>query len=148
MLEIGNDGLTETEQRTHFSMWAIMAAPLIAGNDVATMSAATKEILLAPEIIAVDQDPAGIQGTRVAQAGDANVWSKRLGASGERAVALVNFGSAPADITAHWPDIGLKAGAAAVRDLWTRTDLGSFTSSYTTNVPSHGTVVLKIAGQE
>jgi alpha-galactosidase len=146
MLEVGN-GLTDDEQHAHFALWAIVAAPLIAGNDLRSMSEATKAILTAPEIIAVDQDPAGVQGTRVAQQGDLSVWSKTLSQSGERAVALLNLSGTTASITAHWSDVGLGAGPASVRDLWARADLGSFTDSYTASVRSHAAVVVKIAGQ-
>ncbi|HEV8244373.1 MAG TPA: glycoside hydrolase family 27 protein, partial [Polyangiaceae bacterium] len=90
MLEVGNGGMTDTEYRSHFSLWAIMAAPLIAGNDVRSMSDASKAILTAPEIIAVDQDPLGKQGTRVLQNGELEVWSKVQSETGVRAVALFN----------------------------------------------------------
>ncbi len=127
MLEVGN-GLTDAEGRAHFSMWAIMAAPLIAGNDLRSMSAATKETLTNAEVIAVDQDPLGIQGRLVASPGEGlQVWSKTLSGKNTRAVALFNrndSGSAP--ITVQWSDLGLPAGPATVRDLWSHTDLGTF----------------------
>jgi len=62
MLEVGNGGMTDTEYQSHFSLWAIMAAPLIAGNDIRSMSAATKNVLTNADVIAVDQDPLGAQG--------------------------------------------------------------------------------------
>jgi hypothetical protein len=145
MLEVGNGKLTPTEGRAHFSMWAIMAAPLLAGNDVASMSKETRDILTAPEIIEVDQDPLGHQGVRVRADGDLEVWSKVQSGTGVRAVALFNRGAAAADIEVRWSEIGLPSGAATVRDLWARADVGSFRDRYTANVPSHGLAMLKIS---
>jgi alpha-galactosidase len=146
MMEVGN-GLTDTEGRTHFSMWAILAAPLIAGNDLRSMSAATKATLTNTEVIAVDQDPMGVQGRLVASpATNLQVWSKTLTGTNTRAVALLNRGSASASITVQWSALGIPTGAATVRDLWSHTDLGSFSGSYTaTSVPSHGLVMLKVS---
>ncbi len=150
MLEVGVGSLTETENRAHFSMWAIMAAPLIAGNDITKMSATTRSILTNAEVIAVDQDPLGIQGRVVAKPGtNLQVWAKKLSEANTVAVALFNRGSASASITATWSAIGIPAGPATVRDLWSHTDLGSFDDSYTaTSVPSHGVVLLKIASSQ
>jgi alpha-galactosidase len=144
MLEVGNGGMTKEEYRTHFSMWAMFAAPLLAGNDISNMSADTKEILLNKEVIAVDQDPMGIQGKRVKKMDDVEVWSKQL-ADGGRAVALVNRGSSTAKITATWQDIGYPASlSASVRDLWAAKDAGRHTASYAADVPSHGVVMVKV----
>jgi alpha-galactosidase len=147
MLEVGNGGMNATEYRSHMSMWAIMAAPLIAGNDIRSMSAETHDILTAPEVLAVDQDPAGVQGVKVSDNGAGlQVWAKRLQQTGAVAVALFNRSGASANMTASWSAIGLAAGSGTVRDLWARADRGSYTSSYTVNVPSHGTALLKIVG--
>jgi alpha-galactosidase len=145
MLEVGN-GLNDTEGRAHFSMWAIMAAPLITGNDLTKMSAATKATLTNKEVIAVNQDPLGKQGRVVATPGTSlEVWSKEMSGTNTRAVALFNRSSASASITVKWSDIGLPAGAATVRDLWAATDVGPATDSYTaSNVPSHTVVMLKV----
>jgi alpha-galactosidase len=145
MMEVGN-GLTDTEGRAHFSMWAIMAAPLIAGNDLRSMSAATKATLTNSEVIAVDQDPMGIQGRRVASPGtNLEVWSKSLSGTNARAVALLNRGAATASISVQWSALGIPTGAASVRDLWSHTDLGTFSGSYTaSSVPSHGVVMLNV----
>jgi len=144
MLEVGN-GLNDTEGRAHFSMWAIMAAPLIAGNDLRNMSEATKATLTNAEVIAVDQDPLGVQGRLVASPGASlQVWSKTLSGTHARAVALFNRGGASASITAQWSALGLPPGSATVRDLWTHTDLGPFEGAYTASVPSHGVVMLKV----
>jgi alpha-galactosidase len=127
-------------------MWAIMAAPLIAGNDLRSMTAATLETLTNAELIAVNQDPLGIQGRLVASPGqDLQVWSKMLSGSNTRAVALFNRGTTTAPITVQWTDLGIPPGAALVRDLWSHADLGSFSNSYTAStVPGHGVVMLKI----
>ncbi len=145
MLEVGN-GMTDTEGRAHFSLWAIMAAPLIAGNDLRSMSATTQGTLTNAEVIAVDQDPLGIQGRVVATPGqDLQVWSKTLAGQNARAVVLFNRGASSAPIMVQWSDLGLPAGSASVRDLWSHTDLGTFDDSYTAaSVPSHGVVMLEI----
>jgi alpha-galactosidase len=145
MLEVGKLA-NATEDRAHFSLWAIMAAPLIAGNDVRSMSTTTRDILTNAEVIAVDQDVLGIQGRVVASpATDQQVWSKTLSGTNVRAVVLFNRGSGSASITVKWSDLGLPAGSASVRDLWSHTDLGSFDQSYTaTGIPSHGVAMLKV----
>jgi alpha-galactosidase len=145
MLEVGNGGMTEAEYRTHFTMWAFMAAPLIAGNDLRSMDPATLDILLAAEVIAVDQDLLGNQGKRITRSGDdLQVWSKILSGTNTRAVALLNLSDAAADITVSWAGIGLPAGAATVRDLWARADLGAFNDNFSANVPAHGVELIKV----
>ena len=145
MLEVGR-GMTTDEDKSHFGMWAILAAPLITGNDVTKMSATTKAILTNTDVIAVDQDPLGKQGTRVATSGsNLEVWSKQLSGTNTRAVALFNRSTAAASMSVTWTQIGLPAGAATVRDLYAQKDLGSFTDTYKADsVPSHGIVMLKI----
>jgi alpha-galactosidase len=145
---VGGTGMTDTEYQAHFSLWALMSAPLIMGNDLTNMNQATRNILMNTEVIAVDQDPLGIQGSKVADNGNGlQVWSKKLSGGGARAVVLFNRTSAAANITANWSDLGL-VGSASVRDLWARVDRGSFTNSYTASVPSHGVVMLKVVGTE
>jgi alpha-galactosidase len=149
MLEVGNGGMTEVEYRTHFTMWAFMAAPLIAGNDLRDMDQSTLDILTAPEVIAIDQDPLGVQGRRITpSAQDLQVWSKVLSGTDARAVALLNLSDSPADIKVTWSQIGLPAGEMAVRDLWARLDLGSFADGYTTSVPAHGVVLVKVVSEK
>ncbi|HEX3046010.1 MAG TPA: cellulose binding domain-containing protein [Bacillota bacterium] len=147
MLEVGNGGMTTTEYQAHFGMWAIMAAPLIAGNDLRSMTQTTIDILTNSEVIAVDQDAAGIQGTRVVDNGDLEVWCKPLGSAtgNTKAVALLNRSASAATMTVNWSNIGL-SGTATVRDLWAKADRGSFSGSYSVSVPSHGVAMLKIAG--
>jgi len=148
MLEVGNGGMTDDEYRVHFSLWAILAAPLMAGNDVRAMSPATLEILGNREVIAVDQDRLGLQGVLVRDSGGLQVWVKPLADPGARAVALVNRTGAAASISASWSDLGLAPGAATVRDLWAHTDRGSAVGSTAAMVPSHGVAMLRIVGAE
>jgi alpha-galactosidase len=145
MLEAGKLA-NVNEDRAHFAMWAIMAAPLIAGNDIRSMSTATRDILTNAEIVAVDQDPLGSQGRLVASPGtNLQVWSKTLSGTNVRAVALFNRGASPASITVQWSALGLTATSASVRDLWLHSDLGSFDQSYTaSNVPAHGVAMLRV----
>jgi alpha-galactosidase len=144
-LEVGNGKMTTNEYRVQFSMWAMMAAPLIASNDLTTMSEETRDILTNAEVIAVDQDPAGKQGVKVKDdSAGLQVWSKPLRGDGMRAVALLNVRDTAADITVEWRDLGLRPGSAAVRDLWAHADLGSVADRYTTRVPGRGVVMLKV----
>ncbi len=144
MLEVGNGGLTDTEYRAHFSLWAMMAAPLIAGNDVANMNQATRDILLNREVIAVDQDKLGQQGRRVARDGTSEVWVKQM-ADGGRTLLLWNRGEAPARITAEWTMLGLPAATKLkVRDLWAHKDLGRLSRRYSAEVAPHGVAMVRL----
>jgi alpha-galactosidase len=147
MLEVGK-GLTANEDRSHFTMWAMLAAPLIAGNDLRSMTTATRDILINADVIAVDQDPLGVQGALVATpAANLQVWSRPLAGTNVRAVALFNRTAATASIAVRWTDIGLPAGNAVVRDLWQHAALGTFNGTYSAPaVPSHGVVMLSITG--
>ena len=144
MLEVGNGGMTAAEYRSHFSLWAMMASPLIAGNDIASMDEATRSILLNREVIAVDQDALGIQGRRVAKDGDREVWVKPLSGGG-RAVLLFNRGAAPAEIAFGWDQLGYPVKLrAAVRDLWAHRDLEPRSGSFRARVEPHSVVMLKV----
>jgi alpha-galactosidase len=143
MLEIGNGNMTDTEYQTHMSLWCLEAAPLLAGNDIRSMSPAIAAILMNKEAIAIDQDPLGRQGTRVSRDGQLEVWSKPL-ADGGRAVGLFNRGETGAKITAKWSDIGL-TGSHKVRDLWKHADLGSAADGFSAEVPPHGVVFIRVA---
>jgi alpha-galactosidase len=147
MLEVGNGSLSEDESKSHFSMWAMLAAPLLAGNDLRSMPSAVQTILTNTEIIAVDQDPLGMQATLVATPGSGlQVWSKTLSGNNARAVALLNRNADAASIAVGFGQIGLSSGPASVRDMWQHAELGTFNGSYTAaNVPSHGVVMLRIA---
>jgi len=144
MLEVGNGGMTDMEYKAHFSLWCIIAAPLIAGNDVRDMRPAIKKILTNKELIAVDQDPLGEQGVRVRKNGDAEVWAKRL-ADGSRAVVLFNRGTAPAEISVAWEDLGYPGHLkAAVRDLWTERKLGKFKNKFGATIAPHDVLVVNV----
>jgi alpha-galactosidase len=154
MLMVGFNGISDLEGRTTFNLWCILGAPLMIGTDVRpgggnlapVITAATLATLTNAEVIAVDQDPLCAVGVPVAP----NVYAKPLGSftGGEWAVLLLNRLSLSQNLTVNWGDLGLTAGrTAAVRDLWAHQDLGVFTGSYTaTNVPPHGSVMLKVSG--
>lgn len=144
MLEVGNGGMSDTEYRAHFSLWAILTAPLIAGNDLRDMRPEIHDILTNKEVIAVDQDPLGREGERVWKNGDLEVWAKQL-RDGSRAVILLNRGNAEKEITAKWEDLGYSSHiAASVRDLWQHKDLGKFTAQFSAPVASHGVVMVTV----
>jgi alpha-galactosidase len=141
MLEIGNKEMNEDESKTHMSLWSILAAPLLAGNDLSKMSRSTLAILTNSEVIQVDQDSAGLQGRRIRQIGPLEIWMKAL-SDGSKAVCLFNsdWGSMP--VTVNFREIGLGA-SATVRDVWAHKDLGIFHESFTATVPKHGVVMIK-----
>lgn len=143
MLEVGNGGMSRDEYRTHMALWAILAAPLLAGNDLRTMNAETRELLTNSEIIAVDQDPKGIQGHRVWEEGPLEIWVKAL-ADGSQAVALFDRTEAEFRIRLDSKLIGVQP-SAKLRDLLDHKDLGPIKDSYTTEVPQHGVVMLKVS---
>jgi len=140
MLEVGNGGMKRDEYRTHMALWALLAAPLLAGNDLRSMTAETKDMLTNAEVIAVDQDPKGMQGHRVWDEGPLEIWVKPL-ANGNRAVGLFNRGESSLKITLDFKMLG-GAGSLKLRDLWEHKDLGEIENSYTADVPKHGVVLL------
>jgi alpha-galactosidase len=142
MLEVGNGGMNDDEYRTHFSLWSILAAPLIAGNDLSRMTPYTLAILTNREVIAVDQDPLGKQGYRVSQEGPFEVWMKPM-ADGSKVVGLFNRQRTTEQMTVNFSQIGVQ-GEASIRDLWLHKDLGTFKESYSAFVPRHGVVLVRI----
>jgi len=142
MLEIGNGGMTTDEYRTQMTLWCILAAPLIAGNNLAAMDAETRGLLTNPEVIGIDQDTVGMQGHRIKQEGPIEVWMKPL-KDGSVAVGLFNRGWGAMPVTVDFRDAGLSS-TTVIRDLWAREDLGSFREKYTATVPQHGAVLLNI----
>ena len=146
MLEVGKSGgLNETEERTQFSMWCIMASPLFLGNDVLNMPPYAREIVMNKEMIAIDQDPLGIQGdvAKEYNNGTLQVWVKEL-VDGAKAVALFNRSEKAEKISAVWKDLGF-AGRVKVRDLCEHADKGIFPENYSVEVPSHAVVVIKVS---
>jgi alpha-galactosidase len=142
MLEVGNGHMSNDEYRTHFSLWALLAAPLIAGNDLAHMTAPIEEILLNREVIAVDQDPLGKQGTRLSQDGDSEIWVKPLQGA-DVAVGLFNRGASATTISIAFAALKL-SGTPRVRDLWAHANLDAQADGVAVSVPSHGVVMLRI----
>jgi len=144
MLEIGNGGMTGAEYRTHMSLWAMLAAPLLAGNDLRQMSSETLAILTNREVIAVDQDKLGKQGSQAWKSGDQEIWTRQL-SGGDMAVAFFNRRKDEAKISAKWADIGAPAKRKA-RDLWLHQNVDASAPEYTATVPGHGVVMLRISG--
>ena len=144
MLEVGNGHLTFHENRTHFSMWAMLAAPLLAGNDLPNMKPEVKEILMNKDVIAIDQDKLGKQGHRVYSEGEVDVWERDL-AGGAKAIAVLNAGS---DRYSTHPfhlslaKLGLH-GAQKGRDLWAKTDV-TLTDNMPLELASHDILLLRI----
>ena len=145
MLEVGNGGMNEDEYRTHFSLWAMLAAPLIAGNDLTKMTPYTIEILTNRDVIAVDQDPLGKQRFRVTQEGPFEVWMKPM-ADGSKVVGLFNRQRTVEQMVVNFAQIGI-AGQPSVRDLWLKRDLGNFKDKFSAYVPAHGVVLIRVKPQ-
>ena len=142
MLEIGNGGMSLDEYKTHFSLWAMIAAPLIAGNDIRDMNPDIEAILLNREVIAVDQDSLGSGGRRVSKMGDLEIWKKPL-ASGDTAIAIFNDSNQEMRAVLYWKNLGL-SGNYAVRDLWAHTDGAKTTDAFSGAVPGHGVIMLRL----
>jgi alpha-galactosidase len=143
MLEVGNGGMTGDEYRTHMTLWALLAAPLLAGNDLAHMSKDTLDILTNKEIIAIDQDSAAHPVKRsVIQEGRTEIWTRPL-ENGSIAAAIFNRGDQAAPITVDWPSLGLNAPSSG-RDLWQHKDVTFSGKSYTATVPRHGVIALRL----
>jgi len=145
MLEIGNGHMTDDEYRTHMSLWALVAAPLLAGNDLRTMSAATKSILMNREVIAIDQDPLGKQASPIRN-GNLETWVKPL-ADGSVVVGVVNLGPAAAPATVTARDLQLNGEARTARDLWTHNDVHFSGGIYKATVPPHGVLLLRVSSK-
>jgi len=141
MLEVGNGGMTTDEYRTHMSLWAIFAAPLLAGNDVRNMSANTRAILLNKEVIAVDQDPMGVQGRLAGKIGDIEYYGKPLN-NGDAALVVVNRADAPTTLKFPWSEMHIAEGSK-VRDLWKHEDLTAKADQSFT-IPAHGSLMFRV----
>ena len=147
MLIVGMSGFSGSQNRAHFALWAIAGAPLLAGNNLATMTADTKAVLTNPELIAIDQDPLAKQGVRVSDDQGKQVYSRVLSGTARRAVLLLNRSTSAASITVRFADIGLGA-AATVRSVWTAQDLGSQATSYAAMVPAQDATLLLVTGTQ
>jgi alpha-galactosidase len=153
MLEVGN-GMSVAEDRAHFSMWAMLAAPLIAGNDLRSMTKETRDILTNKEVIAVNQDALGVQGFQYSRQDKVEVWFKPL-AGGDWAMAVLNRSESPYQLSFDWKreqvvDTFSKREARfdqteyAVRDLWTGRDLGTTRGTLSATVPPHDVLMLRL----
>ncbi|MEO7427635.1 MAG: NPCBM/NEW2 domain-containing protein [Fibrobacteria bacterium] len=149
MLEVGNSPLNDTENKAHIGLWALVAAPLIAGNNLTKMSATTLATMIHSEVIAIDQDSAGIQGRRIQKTGDLEVWAKPLGKNYDTyAIGLFNRSSSTANMTIKWSDLRLDPATVTVRDVWEKKDLGVTKDGYSSQVPSHGLTLIKVTGKQ
>jgi alpha-galactosidase len=143
MLEVGNGGMKLEEYRTHMSLWALLAAPLLAGNDLSTMKPETIALLTNREVIAIDQDRLGKQADRVRAEGTQEIWARPL-ADGSRAIGIFNRFDWPQTIEISFREFGYKGGVKA-RDIWAGKDLDGLTGQYKARVPSHGVVLLRVS---
>ena len=143
MLEVGNGGMNTEEYRTHMSLWAILAAPLLAGNDLSTMTPETVALLTNKDVIAVDQDRAGRQGDRVSAVGPVEIWARSL-ADGSKAVGIFNRHPSTMSATVDFKQLGFNHAVKA-RDLWLQKDLGSLDHTYTAKIPGHGVLLLRVS---
>lgn len=144
MLEIGNGGMTEDEYKTHISLWAILAAPLLAGNDLREMTSSIRDILTNREVIAVDQDKEGKQGSRRWKSGDQEIWIRPL-AQSALVVGFFNRGTKEAQITAKWSDLGIDSPPKQIRDLWVHREVKVQGSQFSATVSPHGVVLVRIS---
>lgn len=142
MLEIGNGGMNEVEYQTHMTLWSMLAAPLLAGNDLRDMTPAISAILTNREVIAIDQDKAGKQGRRVWQSGDQEIWLRDL-AGGDQALAVFNRAADQADVQVEWAKMGIKVPKRG-RDLWGHKDVKFTSDALVTTVPGHGVVIWRV----
>ena len=143
MLEVGNGGMSAEEYRTHMSLWAILAAPLLAGNDLSTMTPETIAILTNRDVVAVDQDAAGKQGDRVSAEGPIEIWVRPL-ADGSKAIGIFNRHPSPLTTQVDFRQLGFTRAVKA-RDLWLSKDLGKISAPYTVTIPGHGVLFLRVS---
>jgi len=143
MLEVGNGGMTKEEYRTHMSLWAVLAAPLLAGNDLSSMTPETIALLTNREVIAIDQDSVGMQGDRVSTEGPIEIWMRPL-ADGSKAVGVFNrHHRTMMKVQVDFRKLGFKS-SVKVRDVWQAKDLGKMSGTYSVDVPTHGVVLLRV----
>lgn len=156
MLEVGNGGMTDEEYKTHFSMWCMLAAPLMAGNDLRSMDDETQKILTNEEAIQVDQDALGEQGFRFIDYGDQEIWVKFL-ANDELAVCFLNRADHPWKLDYNWQKTGISHADHYVafhekkydlRDLWQHKNIGSTGKNLTADIPAHGVLMLRLTPEK
>lgn len=155
MLEVGNGGMSTIEYKTHFSLWCMLAAPLMAGNDLSTMSIETKEILTNKDLIAVNQDALGIQGYKFMDFTDMEIWVKPL-SNGEAAFCFLNRSNSVYKLNYDWKKFGmyheslakssfsLKKNEYDIIDLWSKANLGNTSKPLQTELKPHEALVVKL----
>ena len=148
---VAHGGCTDAEYRSHFSLWCLLASPLMVGCDVRNMSDTTRSILLNAEAIAVNQDPMGRQAYAVGAVREEKtrpcVWAKPL-ENGDIAVGLFNLRNNRRRVVLSWEAIGLHdRRVCTVRDLWAGQDCGAFAGSFTPFVESHDVALLRLSPQ-
>jgi alpha-galactosidase len=144
MLEVGNKGMTFAEWRSHFSLWCVLAAPLIAGNDVRHMTKETHDIITNSEAIALDQDPLGREGTRFRADDNGEVWYKQL-SGGDWGVCLLNPTKASEQLKLSWKDLTfLNGDKYHVRDIWSAKDLGDTDTDFSGEIVSHDVALFRL----
>jgi alpha-galactosidase len=147
MLEVGNPGLSLAESRAHFSLWCMLAAPLMAGNDVRKMSDEVHDILTNKEVIAIDQDPLGKQGYQFMTQPGKEIWVKEL-SNKNWAVCFFNSSDKPMQIRLNWSHLGFVKGTHKVRDLWKKEDIGTTEKNIDFEIGSHDVVLFKLSPVE
>jgi alpha-galactosidase len=143
MLEVGNPGLSLAESRSHFSLWCILAAPLMAGNDVRKMSDEIRDILTSKEAIAINQDPLGKQGYQFMNQPGKEIWVKEL-SNGEWAMCFFNSGDNQMEIRVNWKHLSFLKGTYQIRDLWQKKDIGTTNKNFVGQVASHDVALFKL----
>ena len=144
MLEVGNGGMTTTEYESHFSLWAMLAAPLIAGNDLSAMSPDTLRILANRDVVAIDQDALGQQARRIWKDGDQEIWARALQGA-DLAVVLFNRGPQTMPMRVTWEQLNLPGRAKAdVKDLWSHRVTRDVRGGTGGPVASHGVLMLRL----
>jgi alpha-galactosidase len=144
MLEVGNPGLSTAESRAQFSMWCMLAAPLMAGNDVRNMSEAIRRILTNREVIALDQDPLGKQGYQFMTHPGKEIWAKEC-SKGEWGVCFLNTGESALKLRVNWSHLSFLKGDYSIRDLWMKKDLGKSDKEFTAEVAPHDVLLVKLS---
>jgi alpha-galactosidase len=144
MLEVGNPGLSLAESRAQFSLWCVLAAPLMAGNDVRTMSKTIKDILTNREVIALDQDPLGKQGYQFMTHPGKEIWVKEC-SNGEWGVCFLNAGESALRLHIKWSHLSFLKGDYRIRDLWLKKDLGMSDKDFTAEIAPHDVVLVKLS---
>ncbi len=145
MLEVGNGGMTINEYRAHFSMWCMLAAPLMTGNDLRKMSTEIKAILLNKELIAIDQDPLGKQGFKILDQGNFEIWQKPL-AKGQIAICFLNLENKPVSYEIQWDKLKIKnfTGEYQIRNLWKKHNFPTTRNRLRIRVPARDVLVFRL----